>query len=143
MTTARYGVELEGPHKGLRTLVLLSARHHRLQLVRRLAEQHQRVVDHVWVECQPGERYDWPQVSLLVGAGYKVTAQVRDDSDLPPTGLQVALVWLVPHGYRQAAAASHFVAVRGEQLFTGAESALDYRPFNPAQFELDEVWPCE
>lgn len=144
MTPVRYGIELEGPHKGLRTLVLLTVRQHRLEFVRDTLAKHSREADHVWVQCQPDERYDWPAVHEIRRAGFLVTAQVRDAADLPPKdmGRSVSLVWLIPAKYAQVAAvcthATYFTPGGGS--FAGHETRLAFRPFDEVNYESDEVW---
>jgi hypothetical protein len=142
----RYGIELEGPYQGLTTLVLLSARQHSLALVRRLLAEHEKEAKHVWVECEHFERYDWLAVWEIASAGYKVTALVRNDHDLPPESPAapsgVSLIWRVPSIYRRTVSACSGINVPGLLPFTGVESRLQFRVLDTAAYKEDEVWPC-
>lgn len=141
----RYGVELEGPHKGLPTVVLLSAAHHDLDLVLRLLFDRNRIANHVWMQVQDGEQWDWDRVAKFVHRGFKVTAQVRRREDLPPAELRgaVSLVWRVPDEYADVALACTHVAAFGPYgPFDGNESELSFAKFNTAAYLEDEIWQC-
>lgn len=141
MTTVRYGVELEGRHKGRRTLVLLSGRHHDLGAVRRLLCRHKKAASHLWLELRRGERYDWRKVLRLSNAGFKVTALLRGPQDLPPLWVagQVDFIWRVPDRYRALArCCGHLNVLRA--AFVGYEARLTWRALPTARYWKDETW---
>lgn len=139
----RVGVELEGPHKGKRTLVLLTVAYMRPELVLPVVRDFK--VEHLWLERQPGESFDWTAVSrLLADTGLPATLLMVDDSDVPQFGLRqkLSLVMRVPQFQRHAAVlASHLQVLSDLGPFVGAELTVSgVRPFNPSDYEKDETW---
>lgn len=142
----RYGVELEGPFRGLSTLVLLSVRHHDVALVRRVLAEHMRTPEHVWAQAaHQRERLDWDRLAAIRDAGFRLTVQVRRPGDLPPSrghAEGVGLVWRMPDRWRDVAAAcSHGTVFMGGGPFDGRETELRFRVFDAALYEEDEIWP--
>lgn len=138
----RYGVELEGPHAGLETIVLLSSRHHNVHLIEALLKRHGRTASHVWLQCHGSERYDWRAVEAIARK-FKVTLQVRTASDLPPACLDVGLVWRIPDKWAACASACSHATWFGRGPFEGHETALRFRTFNQAEYDKDEIWIVE
>jgi hypothetical protein len=143
----RYGVELEGPHKGLRTLVLLSVAYHTTGALRQaLAAKPGRPVDvqHVWLERQPWERYSWVHVRQLVAAlDVPMTLLAMDDADVPPPSLRrrLSLVWRVPDDCVSVARICGHLQVLDGAPFEGAEVTVQgVRPFDAAAYGKDETW---
>ena len=143
MIPMRVGTELEGPHKGKRTLVLLTTAHMNLESV--LPVVGVKGVEHLWLERQPGEQFYWSDVEdLLDVTGLPATLLMLCDDDVPVFSLRqrLALVLRVPQAQRRAAAvASHLQVLSGTGPFRGAElTVAGRREFNPDEYAKDEVW---
>lgn len=143
MIPLRVGTELEGPHKGKRTLVLLTTAHMTLEVV--LPVVAAKGVEHLWLERQPGEQFDWSDVEdILDVTGLPATLLMLCDDDVPVFSLRerLALVLRVPPAQRRAAVlASHLQVLSGTGPFRGSELTIaGERPFNPDDYAKDEVW---
>jgi hypothetical protein len=143
----RYGVELEGPHKGLRTLVLLSVAYHTADTLHKaLAVKPGRPADvqHLWLERQPWERYSWHHVRQLFAAlDVPMTLLVMDDADVPPPSVRkrLSLVWRVPEDCVLAARTCGHMQVLEGGPFEGSEVTVQgVRPFDTAAYGKDETW---
>lgn len=143
MIPVRVGVELEGSHKGKRTLVLLTVAHMTTDIV--LPIVREKGIEHLWLERQPGESFDWHGVrQLLARTGLPATLLMLDDTDVPLFSLreQLSLVLRVPqYCARAARVASHLQVLSGTGPFRGCELlVVNLREFNPDEYEKDEVW---
>lgn len=144
----RYGTEYEGSYYGCKTLILPSSIDHNLDTVERLRQQHGNApVDHLWIEVQPGEVFNWGGVKQLLGAGYRISVQVRTEADLPEPGLEwsgICIVWMAPPEFHKVLAACGWIkVVHGPGAFDGFEIHANTRHKFPSEKYIteDEVWP--
>lgn len=142
----RYGKEYEGSHFGKQTLILPCAEDHDVNVVYQLLSKRKAHAEHLWIETQPGERFNWFKVEQLLKAGYLVTAQVRHD-DLPPRELicdrGLSVVWMVPPAYHDVVMLADWIkVVHGPGPFDGLEiSTKQRRSFPSGKYvSEDEVW---
>jgi hypothetical protein len=143
MPPFRYGVECEGPHVGEATLVLLSVRYQKPEVVSRELRRIGKAASHLWLQAQPDERFDWADVAALVALGYRATLLARGPADLPPPAVRasVAVCWLVPADCVDLAmAATHLTVHNGPGAFDGHQSRLSMVKFNPDDYGKDLVW---
>lgn len=141
----RYGTELEGRYVGQPTLIVPNTHQHRLETVLAVLEAHQRTATHLWLECQPGEFFDWAEVERLAQR-FNITLQVREPYDMPPHALRarVSMVWMVSKTLWPMLDACDFVkVVHGPGRFDGYEipTANKIRFRSSRYTAEDEVWP--
>lgn len=152
LVPCRFGIEVEGPFKGDLTLVIPNASQHSLEAVQALLTEHNSQKDfleprrrpkHLWLETQPGERFNWDAIYRLKSS-YRVTLQVREPEDVPPQKLLqdpfVAVVWMVPDRYAPLLHAADFIKHATAPGY-GYEAWLKKRTFDPLDYAKDEVWP--
>lgn len=136
----RYGVEVEGRFKGLKSLVLLRAEdHHRVD---QIIAEHNIEVEHVWLEVEhhPYARFSWPLIEVLA-TRFKITVLVRDLLDLPVAEYDHEQICLV---LRANEYMKHLLLnVEYVQVATGLGTGYEFsrRPLSVADYEGDEVWP--
>jgi len=135
----RYGPEVEGKHKGLMTLVVYSnVDHARIEIIRDKIGRD-KPVEHLWLECQPRQVFNWDVISFLASA-YKITLLLRDELDMPPGNLlppDVCFVWKAPmaiYGFLQRV---HYIQ---SAMAPGLGSEFERRAFVNADYEKDEVF---
>lgn len=147
MVNVRYGVEVEGAFKGLKTLILPSSQYHFSSVVDKIMGEHPECIYpmHLWLELQPGERFNWDDVRALVLL-FKVTLQVRYPVDTPPIslleqfGIRLSVVWMVPDEFASLAASSEYIK-HATAPGKGWEAEVVHTPFDPADYAKDEEWP--
>lgn len=99
---------------------------------------------HLWIECQADEVFNWTDVSELLEAGYKVTAQIREPRDVPPQELRedpdFAVVWMIPTAYREVLACAGYIK-DARAPGDGYEIKVVRQMFNSRHYAEDRVWP--
>lgn len=148
MEPMRYGIEVEGRFKGHWTLILPNSGMHSPEYVEKALGENLGPLpapDHLWLEVQPGESFDWQMVARLM-VRYLVTVQIRTPADAPPSRLlrwpeRFSIVWMVPDEFQEILRAAHYIKHATAPGY-GFESPLTHHVFVPQAYKRDHVWPA-
>ena len=142
----RYGIEVEGPFKGRKTLILDRAAQHTPEtlVATVLSTSTPLAVQHLWLEVQPHEMFDWDHVRALCDlSDLCVTVQASKPEDLPPIDLRaranVGLVWCVDKRFMSLLAAADFIKA-AHAPGIGYETPVHVRPFVLDDYKDDVAW---